>query len=217
MKPIRIVLLSSAAIGCLVCFIALGYFYKATHGSGSAKTLIASASKPTPAWFLKLENKAKAAKKFAVRRNFNSNICFLVDMNLPSGSNRFFVYDLSKDSITDAALVAHGSCNEAWLQGRKYSNEVGSGCTSPGRYKVGKPYMGNFGRAYKLYGLDSTNSNAYARYVVLHSYTCVPDNEVDPYPICQSAGCPMVSNNFMKKLEEIIDKSSRPILLWIYE
>ena len=217
MRPLRIVLLSLAALGCLVCFIALGYRYKATHGSGSAKTILASASKPVPAWFLKLEGKAKATKQFIARKNYNKNICFLIDMDLPSGANRFFIYDLSKDSITDAALVAHGCCNEAWLQGRKYSNEVGSGCTSPGRYKVGNPYNGNFGRAYKLHGLDSSNSNAYARFVVLHSYSCVPDNEVDPYPICQSAGCPMVSVSFMKKLEGIIDKSSKPILLWIYE
>ncbi len=217
MKPLRIVLFSLAGICCLAGFAYLGYWYKSTHGSGSAKTMIASASKPTPAWFLKMEEKATAAKKFITRKNYNKNICFLIDMDLPSGTNRFFIYDLVKDSITDAALVAHGSCNEAWLQGRKYSNEVGSGCTSPGRYKVGNPYNGRFGRAYKLHGLDSSNSNAYARFVVLHSYECVPDNEVDPYPICQSAGCPMVSVSFMKKLEGIIDKSSKPILLWIYE
>lgn len=138
-------------------------------------------------------------------------------MDMPSGSNRFFIYDLEKDSLLDAALVTHGRCNEAWLEGRKYSNEVGSGCTSPGRYKIGNPYMGRFGLAYKLHGLDSSNSNAYARYVVLHAMECVPDNEVDPYPICQSDGCPAVPANFLKKLAHIIDRSPRPVLLWIYE
>ena len=217
MKPVRIVLLSLLGICCLAGLAAFTYWYKATHGAGSAKTILASASKPAPGWTLKMEGKAKAARTFIAQKKFNSNICFLVDMDIPSGSNRFFIYDLKTDSITDAGLVAHGSCNEAWLQGRKYSNEEGSGCTSPGRYKVGNAYTGSFGRSYKLYGLDSSNSNAYSRFVVLHSYECVPDNEVDPYPICQSRGCPMVSNNFMKKLETIIDKSSKPILLWIYE
>ena len=217
MKPVRIILLSLLGISCLAGLTAFTYWYKATHGAGSATTILASASKPAPAWMLKMEVKVKDARQFITRKKFNSNICFLVDMDLPSGSNRFFIYDLSKDSVLDAGLVAHGSCNEAWLQGRKYSNVEGSGCTSPGRYKIGNPYNGNFGKSYKLYGLDSSNSNAYARFVVLHSYECVPDNEVDPYPICQSRGCPMVSNNFMKKLEPIIDKSAKPILLWIYE
>lgn len=137
-------------------------------------------------------------------------------MNEPSGKDRFFIYDLKKDSILHSGLVTHGRCNELWNDGRMYSNEVGSACTSPGKYKVGKPYQGVFGLAYKLYGLDSTNSNAFKRYVVLHSHECVPDGEVDPLPICRSDGCPTVSENFLKKLAGIIDKSSKPVLLWIY-
>lgn len=64
----------------------------------------------------------------------------------------------------------------------------GSGCTSLGKYKIGGAYQGQFGLAYKLYGLDSTNSNAYQRNVVLHAYDRVPDNEVYK-EICQSSGC----------------------------
>ncbi|PWU04615.1 MAG: hypothetical protein C5B52_01255 [Bacteroidetes bacterium] len=82
---------------------------------------------------------------------------------------------------------------------------------------MGSPYNGKFGHAYRLSGLDSTNSNALQRSVVLHSFYAVPDEEVYPYPICQSLGCPMVSPAFLKRLQLIIDNSEKPILLWIYE
>ncbi|MCR6720481.1 MAG: murein L,D-transpeptidase catalytic domain family protein [Chitinophagaceae bacterium] len=100
-------------------------------------------------------------------------------MSIPSGNQRFFVYNLKKDSIIHSGLVTHGSCNEYFLEGRKYSNVEGSGCTSLGKYKIGKPYYGKFGLAWKLHGLDAANSNAYKRYVVLHSHDCVPDAEME--------------------------------------
>jgi hypothetical protein len=82
-------------------------------------------------------------------------------MSLPSGQNRFFVYDLKKDTIKNAGVVTHGRCNQQWLEGRKYSNEAGCGCTSLGKYKIANSYYGRFGLAYKLHGLDKTNSNAF--------------------------------------------------------
>jgi hypothetical protein len=171
---------------------------------------------PSPA-MLKMQKKAVTARKFAARNNFNKKICFLADMSLASGTNRFFIYDMEADSVLDAGLVTHGRCNKPWLEGRKYSNVVGSGCTSPGKYKIGKSYSGTFGLAYKLHGLDSSNSNAYKRYVVLHGHECVPDKEVDPQPICQSDGCPTLSAAYLKKVSSIINASDKPMLLWIYE
>src|ERR1700750_756170 len=73
---------------------------------------------------------------YARQHGFNTNTCFLIDMSLPSGRNRFFVYDLQKDSMLAAGLVAHGCCNKQWLNGRQYGNTVGCGCTSLGKYKV---------------------------------------------------------------------------------
>jgi hypothetical protein len=177
----------------------------------------AGTTAPASAVLLKMQSKANAAKKFAAVKNFNTQICFLVDMSVSSGRNRFFVYDLKKDNVINSGLVTHGRCNELWLSGRRYSNQVGSGCTSPGKYKIGKPYRGRFGLAYKLYGLDSTNSNAFERYVVLHSMECVPEKEIEPLPICQSDGCPTLSPGFLKTVSKFIDASPKPILLWIYE
>ena len=117
----------------------------------------------------------------------------------------------------NAGLVTHGRCNKSWLNGRQYGNEVGCGCTSLGKYKVGVSYKGKFGLAYKLHGLDSTNNNAFRRYVVLHSHECVPEQEVDPAPICQSDGCPTVSLSFLTELAKQLDKSGKPVLLWVFE
>lgn len=163
-----------------------------------------------------IRSKAIEAKKFVQQENFNRTVCFLVDMKIESGKNRFFVYNLDKDSVISAGLVTHGSCNEDWLSGRKFGNTVGCGCTSLGKYKVGSRYNGKFGLAFKLYGLDSSNSNAYNRFVVLHSHSCVPEGEVSPVPICQSLGCPTVSPNYLKHLQKLIDNSKQPVLLWIF-
>lgn len=165
----------------------------------------------------KLNTVAIAAKEYAAAHQFNTSFCFLVDMQIASGRQRFFVYDISHKKIIKTGLVTHGRCNKDWLTGRQYGNATGCGCTSLGRYKVGNSYQGKFGLAYKLFGLDNTNSNAYARFVVLHSMPCVPEKEVDPYPICQSDGCPTVSPEFLKELAPMIDKSKEPVLLWIYD
>ncbi len=172
--------------------------------------------KPTGNTTAKLEQKAAEAKQFAKRKNFNTEICFLIDMTLPSGQGRFFIYNFAKDTTENTGLVAHGNCFQYWLEGRRYSNVVGSGCTSLGKYKVGNSYTGKFGYSYKLHGLDSTNNNAFERTVVLHSHSCVPDSEVSD-EICQSNGCPTVAPAFLEQLKLIINNSKKPVLLWIYE
>ena len=164
----------------------------------------------------KLQLKAADAKLFVQQKGYNEVICFLADMSLPSGQNRFFVYDFKKDTVRNSGLVTHGRCNQYWLEGRKYGNSVGCGCTSLGKYKVGNPYTGRFGLAYKLYGLDKTNDKAFERFVVLHSHECVPETEVKD-DICQSDGCPTVSPGFLQWLKPVINESKKPVLFWVYQ
>lgn len=171
---------------------------------------------PTNATLEKLKKKSVDAIDFTKNNGYNESVCFLIDMTLPSGQNRFFVYDMIKDTVQSSGLVTHGRCNEMWLEGRNYSNVPGYGCSSLGKYKIGYSYNGTFGLAFKLYGLDKTNSNAFKRYVVLHAHECVPESEVQD-EICQSDGCPTVSPNFLQELKPIIKGSSKPILLWIFE
>ena len=164
----------------------------------------------------KLRNRATDIKKFVSEKGYNDRICFLIDMSLPSGSSRFFVYNLKTDTLQNSGLVTHGRCNQQWLEGRKYGNTVGCGCTSLGKYKIGNSYQGRFGLAFKLYGLDKTNDKAFDRFVVLHSHECVPETDVDD-DICQSDGCPTVSPGFLQQLKPIINNSPKPVLLWIFE
>ncbi|GAB4094166.1 murein L,D-transpeptidase catalytic domain-containing protein [Flaviaesturariibacter terrae] len=164
----------------------------------------------------RLQARARSLRAYAAAQQYSQRTAFLVDMSRPSGSYRFFIYDLAGDSILRAGLVAHGSCNRSWADSAQFANEVGCGCSSLGRYRVGAAYPGRFGTAFKLHGLDPSNSNAYARFVVLHAYDCVPDRAIDPLPLCNSLGCPMVSYRFLETAAGFIRKEKRPILLWIF-
>lgn len=166
---------------------------------------------------LTFQSQLKHAEDFLNKnRSFNQDICFLIDMARPSGSYRFFIYSMKKDSVLYSGLVAHGSGSESTESDELiFSNTPNSYQSSLGNYKVGASYIGSFGKSYKLHGLDPTNNKALQRAIVLHRLSCVPDEEQD-YPICLSLGCPMVSDNFMEVLYKIIDTSSRPILMRIY-
>jgi hypothetical protein len=147
---------------------------------------------------------------------YNKRIAFFIDMKMPSGKNRFFVYDLKTNKIIDKGLVAHGSGSETNIKGKlKFSNVPNSLSTSLGKYYIGNPYYGKFGKAYKLYGLDQTNSNAFKRDIVFHYYFDVPYQEQKGY-ICNSFGCPMVNKKYFERTAKIIDGSESNIVMSIY-
>jgi hypothetical protein len=163
----------------------------------------------------RLKKYGKEILHFAKQKNYSSKYAFLIDMKLPCGSKRFFVYDLKNDSVILSGLVTHGSGIDN-TDSIIFSNKISSNCSSLGKYKIGASYTGKFGLAYKLYGLDSSNSNAYKRFVVLHSHACVPENEVQPQIICESWGCPTVAPSFLAQLQPYIDKAEKSILLQIF-
>ena len=207
--------------GLLLAISAFGYFFcykpvlhipsKSSAGSSASKR-----GKDNTETILRLNKNAVTAREYVAAHDFNAERCFLIDMRLPSGEKRFFVYNLEKDSVETAGLVTHGSGVNNPSNTPVFSNTPNSNCTSLGRYRIGKPYQGKFGLAYKLYGLENTNSKAFERFVVLHSHACVPSDEVAPQPICESWGCPTVAPAFLTKLQSYIDVSSKPIMLWIY-
>lgn len=164
-----------------------------------------------------ITEKARGLAAYARKNGYDTSTFFIIDMKQSSGKKRFHIYDWEQKKISQSALVTHGNCYEGALVGRKYNNVVGGGCTSLGKYKIGQAYQGKFGLAYKMYGLDASNNNAFERFVVLHSHSCVPDAEVHPYPICQSEGCPTVSPEFLQSLAKIIDNSTKPVLMEIYD
>ena len=167
---------------------------------------------------IRLKIKTAEAEAFVKKNDFNTEYCFMVDMSIPSGKKRFFVYNMQKDSVELSSLVSHGSgsykadCKDHLT----FSNAPNSYATSVGRYKIGVSYYGTWGLSYKLYGLDSTNSKAYDRAIVLHSDSYVPEKETYPRHIYESEGCPIVSPSILGVLGKYITKSSKPVLLWIY-
>lgn len=200
----------------LVIAVAIFYYYGYSFGSNHHMkyNFITEDEKIEKA---KLQSYAAKAFLYCKANDYNTNECLLVDMSLSSGKNRLFEYDMKNDSIITAGLVAHGSCNYNFLADAKFSNKPGCGCTALGKYKIGYKYKGRFGNAYKLYGLDSSNNNAFRRNIVLHSYYMVPDKETYPAPICNSLGCTMISENYLSILSKKIDSIRKPILLWVFE
>lgn len=148
--------------------------------------------------------------------SYNQDLVILIDFKIPSQQYRFFVHSLKQQKTLSKALVAHGSGSSTNREDSLvFSNTPNSYQSSLGKYKIGKSYVGNFGKSYRLHGLDKTNNKAYERAIVLHSYGCVPDVEQET-PICESLGCTMVSETYIKTLYPIIDGSKAPILLICY-
>ena len=62
-------------------------------------------------------------------------ICF-VDFLLPSAEERLFIYDVAKRSFIYSGLTQHGSGKGNTAYHAKFSNDIGSGCSSIGVFKL---------------------------------------------------------------------------------
>lgn len=230
MKPItKISILSLLTFFCINAFA--GNFSQPLHNflAKGPSHFIEATNDADDSAINKIENKYKTSlarlkqqgqsiAAYAKAKNYNTELVFLMDMTLPSGKNRFFVYNILKDEVVAASLVTHGFGSNKYENDDplEFSNVPESKKTSLGRYSIGKSYFGQFGLAYKLYGLDSTNDKAFARDIVLHSHKRIPDKETFPGYIIVSSGCPTVSPAFLTKLDGYIKQSKKPILLWVY-
>jgi len=170
---------------------------------------------PGPTSTDKITARLEEAKRFCKTNKMDTTLCFMLDLSIHNGRKRFFVYNLTNGSLLTSGLVAHGACGNQYRANVLYGNKEGCGCSSLGKYRVGNFYRGNFGDAFKLHGLDSSNNLAYARFVVLHAHSCIPEKEVYPDMICNSNGCPTVSPLFLQELKKYIQQRKRPILLWV--
>ena len=151
----------------------------------------------------RLREKAQAGRAYCDKNGYNTNYCFLVDFSIHSGKRRFFVWDFKGDSVKYASLCAHGYGKNSTLS---------------------KPVFRSYSKwginvHYKLHGLEATNNNAFKRYIVLHSYTPMPETEVYPLhlPLGISQGCPVISDEVMRKVDRLLKAEKKPILLWIYD
>lgn len=164
------------------------------------------------------------ALAYSIKNEFNQDYYYLVDLSVHSGKNRFFIYDFKTNKIVDKNIVTHGSCDQFQENPDKwekvvFSDKENSHCSSKGKYKIGKRDYSSWGInvKYWLHGLEPSNKSAEKRVIVLHSWDAVKNEEIYPKYSPLSWGCPAVSNEFMKKLDVQLQKSNKPVLLWIIE
>ena len=180
--------------------------------------------KTDPKTVERLKQKSKEAITFCKASGYNTEFCILIDMNIHSGKKRAFLWDLKKDSILATGMCAHGCGTNPWgetttKEKPKFSNTPDSHCTSIGKFKIGKRGYSNWGINvnYLLHGLESTNTNALKREIVLHSWDDVPEREVYPNGTPEGWGCPAVANGFMKIVDPKLKESEKPVLLWMFD
>lgn len=100
----------------------------------------------------------------------HTDIVGIADFSKPSALPRFYLLDTNSGRVS-SHLVSHGRGSDpehsGWL--RRFSNSFGSNASSNGAYVTGDFYHGRYGRSMRVSGLDSSNSNAHARAIVVHS------------------------------------------------
>jgi hypothetical protein len=172
---------------------------------------------------VKTKKKAQEALEFCRSKKMNTDFCILIDMSLHSGVNRFVIWDFKEEKISGQHLVGHGCGNNTWSSDESkedptFSNEDGSHLSSLGKYKLSGRGHSDWGInvKYLMHGLEDTNSNAMKRFIVFHSWNLMSDKEVFPKGSPEGWGCPTISNNAMRKIDPMIEKSEKPVLMWIY-
>ncbi|NHM02279.1 murein L,D-transpeptidase catalytic domain-containing protein [Flavobacterium difficile] len=163
----------------------------------------------------------KEAKEYCQKNTLNQNKFILIDLALHSGLKRFFVYDLKTNKKIKSYMVSHGCGSHMWSwttskENAPISNEPDSHCSSIGKYVISSRGVSQWGIKvnYLLIGKDKTNSNAVKRAIVLHSWEKVPSNEVYPEGTPEGWGCPAVSNESMKEIDQLLT-TNKSMLMWI--
>ncbi|MCL2183169.1 MAG: murein L,D-transpeptidase catalytic domain family protein [Chitinispirillia bacterium] len=171
----------------------------------------------------RIREKAAEALSFCESNGCSTEFCVLIDMKIHSGKHRMFIYDFSKQEVGRMALATHGSGRDEAQSTHDeplFGNAPGSNLTSLGKYLTGARAYSNWGINvhYKMHGLDTTNSNAFRRIVVLHSYTPIPAYEIYPehLPLGWSQGCPVTDDETMAYLDLKLRGIDKPALVWIY-
>ena len=150
------------------------------------------------------------------RNGYNSRVALFVDLSMHSGRRRFVVWSFEQRCPLLCCPVSHGSgAQRSHVRScyARLSNEDGSHLSSIGRALVAERYEGRYGVAYRLDGLDETNSNLRSRCVVLHGWKYTTSFPIYPLATVGSWGCPVLSTRMMHKVDEILKNESNVVLL----
>ena len=129
----------------------------------------------------------------------NADYVTIVDFDRPSNEKRMSIIRLA-DGAVESFLVAHGS-RTGDLYAKNFSNQPKSHMSSLGLYLTGEIYVGENGRSMRLKGMESTNSNAASRSIVVHPAKYVTDEyAASRGMVGRSWGCPAVDPKHSEKI-----------------
>ena len=163
----------------------------------------------------RVEARAVALRSYCEQEEYNTHLALFVDLSRHSGRCRFMAWDFEQNRPILSSPVSHGSGSQRSHRRSAYarlSNEDGSHLSSVGRALVAERYEGSYGIAYRLDGLESTNSNLRSRCVVLHGWSYTTTLPIFPIPTVGSFGCPVLSKRVMARGDELLRNQSRVIL-----
>ncbi len=140
----------------------------------------------------------------------NNRYVTVIDFSQHSSKKRFYLFNLAKGTV-ERHLTSHGKQSDPDHDGyaTSFSNTVNSNKSSLGFYLTLATYTGSHGHSMRLRGLESTNSNAERRAIVMHPANYV--SEASSYA-GRSLGCPALDPKFSRG---VIDKIKNGSLLLI--
>ena len=173
--------------------------------------------------------RVEEAKRFVKANGYNRDFCIFVDFSKYSGSRRFLLYDLKNNRIIHSCRCAHGNDGRCGPEAdiNSFSNKVNSHKSSLGKYRIGKKRSINsvdgmfdvsmFGfPCYELHGLESTNSNAHKRGILIHPDYFLSNYTFEPIYPFHSFGCFSIPDESFNIVSKHLKKSDKPVLLWAY-
>lgn len=159
------------------------------------------------------EGKINEALRFCRKNNLSTEYAIFVDFGKHSGRERYMIYSFSQHKVVYRCLCATG------LSKDKFSNTPGSNLSSLGKYRVRNGIlMMKIGREGLIVdGLESSNSNAKSRMILIHHSEVlnILPKSIFPIPIIGegiSHGCFSITSEGVNKTREL----RKPILLWAY-
>lgn len=176
----------------------------AALGTGAmlAAQPLGAAIRPTVAGNTELFARAEAALRQHAGAIAHDDVVGIADFSPASRAARLHLLDMRGRTET-SFLVAHGRGSDPQHTGylHRFSNEPGSNCTSEGAYRTADYYVGAHGKSMRLQGLESTNSNAESRAIVVHAAWYVSEDMVREHGMLgRSEGCFAVADSHLPEV-----------------
>ena len=163
----------------------------------------------------RVSERAEALREFCRKEGYNTNVALFVDLSRHSGRRRFIAWDMERNAPIFSCPVSHGSGAQRSHVRSAYarvSNDDGSHLSSLGRALIAERYEGRYDVAYRLDGLDASNSNLRPRCVVLHGWEHTTTFPIYPIPTVGSFGCPVLSRKMMRRVDELLQNEDRVVI-----